>query len=191
MKTAFIVFEGLTALDFVGIYDPLSRLGSMRLLPDFQWRICSMVETVSDGQGLRLMANSVGETLRDYDLVVVPGGMGTRALQHDGAFRQWLQTAAPVPLKASVCTGALLLGAAGFLQGKRATTHANAFKELAPYCGQVVQERIVDAGDVVTAGGVAAAIDLGLYLVERLAGKEARATAARQMDYPYQWSNGS
>jgi transcriptional regulator GlxA family with amidase domain len=186
MRTAFVVFEGMTALDFVGIYDPLSRLNTMRLIPDFQWRICSLSEIVSDGKGLRLSADAVGESLEGYDLVVVPGGLGTRSLQHDATFIRWLQTAAAVPLKASVCTGSLLLGAAGFLQGKPATTHPSALAELVPYCAEVVDKRIVDAGDVITAGGVTAGIDLGLYLVERLAGPDARTKAARQMDYSYQ-----
>jgi transcriptional regulator GlxA family with amidase domain len=106
---------------------------------------------------------------------------------HEPAFLDWLRTAASVPLKASVCTGSLLLGAAGFLSGKRATTHPGAVAELAPLCAEVRQERIVDAGDVITAGGVTAAIDLGLHLVERLAGPDARERVARQMDYPYRW----
>lgn len=79
------------------------------------------------------------------------------------------------------------MGAAGLLSGRRATTHPSAVAELAPLCAAVAKERIVDAGDVITAGGVAAAIDLGLYLVERLAGGDARAQVARQMDYPYRW----
>ena len=105
----------------------------------------------------------------------------------DAAFLDWLRTASEVPLKASVCTGSLLLGAAGFLVGKRATTHPSAVAELAPFCAEVVEDRIVDEGNTVTAGGVTAAIDLGLHLVERLAGTEARSRAARQMDYPYCW----
>ena len=165
MQTAFVAFEGLTALDFVGIFDPLSRLSSMRLMPEFHWRVCALAETVSDGKGVRFVADSVGESLKEYDLVVVPGGLGTRLLQHDATFIKWMQTAASVPLKASVCTGALLLGAAGFLKGKPATTHPNAFKELRPYCAQVVDQRIVEAGDVITARGVTAGIDLGMYQV--------------------------
>src|SRR5262249_44536581 len=116
---------------------------------------------------------------------VVPGGQGTRALQHDPAFVGWLRTAADVPLKASVCTGALLLGAAGFLAGRPATTHPAAMQELARYCGEVRSERVVDAGGVVTSGGVTAGIDLGLHLVRRLAGAEAMLRVARQMDYPH------
>lgn len=88
-------------------------------------------------------------------------------------------------LKASVCTGALLLGSAGFLTGKRATTHPNAFGELEPYCDTVVDQRVVDEGDVVTGRGVSSSIDLGLFIVERFAGADARIRISKQMDYPY------
>lgn len=187
MRAAFVIFEGITALDFVGVYDPLTRLKSMRLLPEFQWDLCAFSADVSDDKGLKFKPDLVGEPLSQYDLVVVPGGFGTRDLQHDKTFIDWLRTSEPVKLKVSVCTGSLLLGAAGFLQNKRATTHPNAFEELRPYCAKVLDERIVDEGEVVTARGVTAALDLGLYLIERLAGSEARARAARQMDYPYVW----
>ena len=187
MKAAFVLFDRLTALDFIGVYDPVTRLQSMNLLPNFHWQLCAYTETVTDDRGLRLAPDRVRPSLADYDLIIVPGGYGTRTLIHDAKFLDWLRTAAPVPLKASVCTGSLLLGAAGFLSGKRATTHPSAVGELAPYCAAVSGERIVDAGDVITAGGVTAAIDLGLYLVERLAGADARAQVARQMDYPYRW----
>ena len=150
MKAVFVVFDRLTSLDFVGFYDPVTRLKSMGILDDFDWRICSTARSVVDDRGLRIEAAAIGE-----------------------------------PLKVSVCTGALLLGAAGFLQGRRATTHPSAYQELEPYCGEVVRERVVDEGDVVTAGGVSASIDLGLHLVQRLAGADARRRIAAQMDYPY------
>lgn len=185
MKTAFILFDHLTAMDFVGMYDPLTRLRSMAVMPDFEWSLCAFTQDIEDDRGLRFVPDVVGEPLDGYDLVVVPGGYGTRPLQHDEAFLGWLRTAATVPLKTSVCTGALLLGAAGFLDGKRATTHPNNFDDLAPYCAHVVDERVVDEGDVITARGVTSAIDLGLHLVERLAGQAARARIAKQMDYLY------
>ena len=81
-----------------------------------------------------------------------------------------------------------MLGAAGFLKGQRATTHPSAYRELAPYCAEVVKERVVDEGDIITARGVASALDMGLHVVQRLAGAEARARVAAQMDYPYQWT---
>ena len=185
MKTAFILFDRMTALDFVGVYDPLTRLRSMQVMPAFDWTLCAFTNDLADDRGLRFSPDAVAEPLDGYDRIVVPGGFGTRPLQHDAAFLDWLRTAEPVPLKASVCTGALLLGAAGFLHGKRATTHPNNFDELKPYCAEVVDERVVDEGALVTARGVTSAIDLGLHLVERLAGAAARARIAKQMDYPY------
>ena len=185
MKAALVVFDGMTMLDFVGFYDAVTRLPRMSFLPDFSWSVCSLQPQVSDERGLRLLADRVGESLAGFDLLYVPGGMGTRKLQHDAQFVAWLETASGAQMKVSVCTGALLLGAAGFLRGLTATTHPAALEELKPYCAKVVRERIVDQGPVVTAGGVSTSIDLGLHMVERLAGSEARAKIARQMDYPY------
>ena len=187
MKAAFMVFDRMTSLDFVGFYDPVSRLKSMRIMDDFDWHVCSLSRHVIDDRGLRLEADVVGEPLGSYDMLFVPGGFGTRHLQHDAGFLDWLKTARAAPLKVSVCTGSLLLGAAGFLQGRRATTHPSAYEELEPYCSEVVRERVVDEGDVITARGVSSAIDMGLHLVQRLAGAEARDRVAAQMDYPYRW----
>lgn len=188
MQAAFIVFDGMTALDFIGFYDAITRLKSMKIMDDFEWRVCAMTRQVVDDRGLRLEADTVAESLSSYDILFVPGGFGTRKLQHDTDFIDWLKTARSIPLKASVCTGALLLGAAGYLQGRRATTHPGAYKELEPYCATVVQERVVDEGDIITARGVSSALDLGLHVVQRLAGAEARKRVAAQMDYPYQWN---
>lgn len=185
MKAAFVIFDRMTSLDFVGFYDPVTRLKSMKIMDDFEWDVCATAPGVVDDRGLRIEASRVGEPLDSYDMVFLPGGFGTRALQHDEAFIGWLKTAGSARLKVSVCTGALLLGAAGFLRGRRATTHPSAYKELAPYCGSVVYERVVDEGDVVTARGVTSAIDLGLHIVRKLAGAEARVRIAAQMDYPY------
>ena len=190
MKAAFVVFDRMTYLDFIGFYDPVTRLNSMNIVQDFEWRICSNKPRVADDRGsagLTMVPDSVMEPLDGYDLLFVPGGQGTRALQSDSEFVEWLRSASPAKLKVSVCTGALLLGAAGFLRGKRATTHPLALKELEPYCDTVMTDRIVDEGDVITGGGVASSIDLGLHVVQQLAGPEARSRVAKQMCYPYQW----
>jgi len=188
MKAAFVVFDHLTSLDFVGFYDPVTRLKTMKIMKDFEWRICSMARQTVDDRGLRFEADAVGEPLDSYDMLFVPGGLGTRSLQRDRGFLDWLTTAQSVPLKVSVCTGALLLGAAGFLHGRRATTHPSAYKELEPYCATVVEERVVDEGDIVTARGVSSGLDMGLHVVQRLAGADARDRVAAQMDYPYRWN---
>jgi transcriptional regulator GlxA family with amidase domain len=190
MKAALIVFDRMTYLDFVGFYDPLTRLKSMNVMPDFEWRILSNRPQVADDRGpagMKMVPDAVLEPLGGYDLVYVPGGMGTRPLQHDEEFVDWLKSAAPAKLKVSVCTGALLLGAAGFLKGKRATTHPGALKDLEPYCAKVLTDRIVDEDSVITGGGVSASIDLGLHVVQKLAGAQARSRIATQMCYPYQW----
>ena len=188
MKAAFIVFDRMTSLDFVGFYDPVTRLRSMKIVDDFNWCICSPVGSVVDDRGLRIHVDAVAEPLSSYDMVFVPGGFGTRTLRDDDIFINWLKSSERVPLKVSVCTGALLLGAAGFLRGRRATTHPSAFKELEPYCERVLPDRVVDDGDIITARGVSSAIDAGLHVVERFAGVEARDRVATQMDYPYRWN---
>jgi cyclohexyl-isocyanide hydratase len=185
MKVGFIIYDGMTALDFVGAYDPVIRLNTMGFLPDLQWEVCARSMTVEDGAGLAFIPTKVGESLHVYDMIIVPGGYGSRRLIDDGAFIQWLRTAAPCHLKVSVCTGALLLGAAGFLKGKTATTHRSAFDDLRPFCASVVDRRIVDEGDVITARGVSASIDLGLYLCEKLTGREAKERIRQQMDYEH------
>jgi len=188
LKIAFVVFDRMTSLDFIGFYDPVTRLKSMKIIDDLEWRVCAATQHVVDDRGLRIEADAVAESLGSYDMLFVPGGFGTRSLQHDSSFVDWLKSAEPAKLKVSVCTGALLLGAAGFLKGRRATTHPSAYKELEPYCASVLHDRVVDEGDVVTAGGVSSAIDGGMHVVEKLAGAEARARIAVQMDYPYRWN---
>jgi cyclohexyl-isocyanide hydratase len=185
MKAAFIIFHRITALDFVGFYGPVTRLKSMNIMEDFEWRVCSIKPRVVDDRGLYFRTEEVGKSLDGYDMLFVPGGFGTRDLAKDGGFIGWLKTAERVPLKVSVCTSALLMGAAEFLKGKRATTHPGAYRDLEPYCAAVVRERVIDEGDIITARGVTAALDAGLHLVQRLAGKEARERVAAQVDYPY------
>lgn len=182
MKIAFVIFDVLTVLDFIGVYDAVTRLKTMRFMEDVHWDICAYTETVSDKCGVVLTPNKVRESLGDYDLVIVPGGYGTKQLVNDAGFLEWLKTSANCPLKASVCTGSILLGAAGFLEGKRATTHPSSFAELEKYC-TVVDDRVVDEGDVITARGVSSSIDLGLYLCEKFAGREVMEKIRKQMDY--------
>jgi cyclohexyl-isocyanide hydratase len=183
MKIAFVIYDRMTALDFVGAFDPLTRLKTMGFMPEVEWDVCALSREVCDGSGLRFVASKPGGTLGGYDLLVVPGGYGTRELVSDAAFMEWLGTAADCPLKASVCTGSILLGAAGYLRGLRATSHPLAYEALEQFCREVSRERVVDEGGVVTAGGVTAAIDLGLHLCERLAGRAAREKIREQMDY--------
>ena len=186
MKVAFVIFENLTSLDFVGFHDPVTRLKTMGFIEDMEWRVCARTREVRDGTGLLIQADSVDEPLAGYDLVFIPGGMETRALKDDPEFIDWIKTASPCRYKVSVCTGSLIWGAAGFLEGRRATTHPAAYELLEAYTPDVSKDRIVDAGDVITGGGVSSSIDLGLYICEKLAGTAAKNAIQTQMDYPYQ-----
>ncbi|MDN8592554.1 DJ-1/PfpI family protein [Paenibacillus sp. 11B] len=185
MKIAFVLFDGLTFLDFAGFYDVINRLNFFEQTKGTTWETCAMTDQVTDESGLSLKVDRVKPNLAEYDLVFVPGGMGTRKLRFDEAFVGWLRQAENVPLKVSVCTGSLLMGAAGFLTGKKATTHPNVYDLLEPYVAEVIQTRIVKDGNVITAGGVATSIDLGIYVVGLLAGQEAAANVKLQIDYPY------
>lgn len=186
MKIAFVLFDGLTFLDFAGFYDVINRLNFFEQTKGTTWETCAMTDQVTDESGLTMKVDQVKPDLSEYDLVFVPGGMGTRKLRYDEAFVGWLKQAESVPLKVSVCTGSLLLGAAGFLAGKRATTHPYTYDLLHPYVAEVIQSRIVRDGNVITAGGVATSIDLGIYVVGLLAGQEAAANVKLQIDYPYE-----
>jgi cyclohexyl-isocyanide hydratase len=178
-RIAFVAFQGMTLLDLVGVLDPISRMpGAVREV------IAADAPLVWEGAGMKVDVARARPPLDDFDVLVVAGGLGTRALRREAAVVDWLRTYPANRIAASVCTGALLLGAAGRLQGKRATTHQSAMELLGEYGATPTAERVVDEGQLVTAGGVTAAIDLGLHLVRRLAGDEAASAIAKQMEWP-------
>lgn len=186
MEIAFVLFEGMTSLDLIGVYDPLTRLKSMGFLPEMDWDFCALDQEVRDDRGLLYTPDRVEEELEGYDLLIVPGGHSTRHLRYDDEFIEWLKTGEQIPIKCSVCTGSLLLAAAGMLDGYRATCHPTELETLAEYGIATSPKRVVDEGAIITARGVSSSLDLGLHLVERIAGFEVRAKIAKQMDYVLQ-----
>ena len=183
MKLAYIIFNGVTWLDLVGVYEPVSKLKSRNYIPHLNWDICSLTETAEDVFGFTVKANKVAQSLSGYDAIIIPGGIGTRQLQYDDSFIQWIQTAHPCKYKISICTGSLLLGAAGFLKNKKATTNFQEYEALRPYCSEVLTDRIVDDYQTITSGAVSASIDLGLYLCDLWAGPEAAKDIRTRIDY--------
>jgi transcriptional regulator GlxA family with amidase domain len=183
MRLAYIIFNDITWLDFIGIYDALSRLRSMKYLPDLNWDICSYTETCKDPFGLEIRPTKIQQSLAGYDAIIVPGGHGTRQLHKDNLFIEWVQTSAPVKYKISICTGSLILGAAGFLKDKKATTNFLEYESLKPYCREVLPDKIVEDGNTITAGAVSASIDLGLFLCNKWAGREAADEIGKRMGY--------
>lgn len=182
---AFILFDGMTSLDFIGFFDAVTWLKIMKADENVSWDLCATGAEVTDDRGMTIKVGRISPDLSEYDLVFVPGGLPTRQLRNDDRFIAWLQTSKDCKYKISVCTGALLLGAAGFLSGKQATTNPSAYELLAPYCGEVVKSRIVRDGNVFTGGGVSASIDLGLFFVESLSGIDFVRKVQDAMDYPY------
>lgn len=191
-RVGVFAFAGMTLLDLVGPLDALSRIVSMGFDETASVEVIALTKpdddpTVVDvsvwsGWGSELFASRYRPALDAFDVLVMPGGPGTRRLVKDDAVLDYLGSFPKNRLFASVCTGALVLGAAGRLDGKRATTHASAMDELARYRAIATKERVVDEGPIVTAGGVTAGIDLGIYLVRRLAGEGVAVAIAKQME---------
>lgn len=188
-------FAGMTLLDLVGPLDALSRIASMGFDPSTSCEVIALTKpaeekTVLDvvvwsGSGASLVAKRYRPALDHFDVLVVAGGPSTRQMEHDTELASYLASYPHNRILASVCTGALLLGAAGRLQGKRATTHASAFDRLASYGATLApqEERVVDQGNIITAGGVTAGIDLGIHLVARLEGDDVAREVARRMEW--------
>ena len=184
MNIGFLVYDGLTALDFVGVHDPVTRLRTMGFMEDLSWEICALDSSVTATGGITFEASNVGGQLGRFDVVVVPGCVDVDERVANEALIDWIATANECELVAAVCTGSVLCGAAGLLDGACATTHPMAYDRLGQYC-EVVEQRVVDDGPIVTARGVTSAIDLGLYLCERFADTRTSTAIAAQMDYPY------
>ena len=184
MKIAFIILEKMTTLGFLGVYDQVTRLKTMGFRDDIEWDLCAMSEQVTDTTGvLTIKATKVRPDLNEYDMFVIPAGYGRLLFWKDPDFMGWIKTGVNVPYKVAACGGTLFLATAGFLEGKSASTNKNAFKDLEPYCGQVVSQRVVEEGDVITAAGVTSSLDLGLYLVRKIAGPEIMEEIKAQMEY--------
>ncbi len=183
MTIAYILFDGITLLDFIGAYHPIAQLQKLSFVPDLTWQTAALTPTIVDDFGLKITVDAVKPDLSTFDMLIVAGGWGTRPLRYDETFINWLKSAEKVPIKCSVCTGALLLGAAGFLEGKKITTNYQAIDLAKPYCREVVDQRIVEDNGIITAGAVASSIDLGLYICQKLAGFEAAEKIRLNMDF--------
>jgi cyclohexyl-isocyanide hydratase len=183
MKVAFIIYDGMTVLDFTGVYDPVTRLKTMGFMKDLEYEVCAFQARIKSFEGLEIAPDRVGNALTDYDYVIVPGGNGIMDLADNQAFLDWIASAGERTTLVSVCGGSLVFGFAGLLRGRTATTHLTLTGFLEKLTPHVSRARIVEDGGLITARGVTSAIDLGLYLCEKIAGKDARAKIQQQMDY--------
>ena len=169
MNIAILIFDRLTALDAVGPYEVLSRMPG--------WTVNFVAaepgpKRTETGM-LALVADRALSELSEPEVIVVPGGYGTRELMEDETILGWLRHAHEhSQWTTSVCTGSLLLGAAGILDGLEATTHWMALDRLAELGAIPVSRRVVEQGKVITAAGVSSGIDMALTLAARIAGPE-------------------
>ena len=169
MKIAIPLYEGFTALDAIGPYEVLSRLPGASVT----WLAGGPGSVRSDNGMLGLAADAAYEDLPDPEIVVVPGGISTDDHLDDQRLVGWIRRAhESSEWTTSVCTGSLLLGAAGVLAGLDATSHWLDLEKLERFGARPTRERVVERGKVVTAAGVSSGIDMALTLAARISGPE-------------------
>lgn len=189
-RIAILIFPGVELLDFAGPYEVFSAAHAAGGEPLCEvWTVAESLEPLRCHNGLWVVPDTTLETCPAADLIVVPGGMGTRTAVDRPALIEWIAArAAQAELMLSVCTGSFLLAQAGLLADKPATTHWASIQRMRDtFPGQVVidGQRWVDAGNVVSSAGVSAGIDMALYVLARLYGTEIAAAAARRMEYEH------
>jgi putative intracellular protease/amidase len=167
MNIAIVLYDRFTALDAIGPYEVLSRLPGASV----SFVAAEKGPVTTDNGMLTLIAGHSLEDVPPPDVVLVPGGPGEVVQRAGSPVLQWLRVVDETTTwTTSVCTGSLILAAAGLLEGRRATSHWLALDELARLGAQPVEERVVFDGKLVTGAGVSAGIDMGLSLAARIAG---------------------
>jgi transcriptional regulator GlxA family with amidase domain len=187
-QIGIVLFDDVEELDAIGPWEVLSYW--THKYPDDGFAVFTLSPAggvVQCKKGLRVLADHSFADAPAVEVLLHPGGQGTRPLLRDAAHLDWVRRQrATVPLLTSVCTGALVYAAAGLLAGRPATTHWSDLEELAgldPTVQLRPDDRFVDDGDVITAAGVSAGIDMALHLVARLAGVERARQVRRGIQY--------
>lgn len=180
MQTAILLYPDLTALDAIGPYDVVSRIPDNEVVFVAQRR----GEHRTDQGSLGLIADATFDEVTEPDVVVVPGGFGTRRLMHDDAHLDWIRRVHErTTWTTSVCTGSLLLGAAGLLHGLDATTHWASYDLLASTGAVPTEQRVVERGKIITAAGVSSGIDMALHLTAHLGGDDMAKAIQLSIEY--------
>jgi cyclohexyl-isocyanide hydratase len=179
LQIGLLVFPGVQQLDLTGPYEVFASWPRARVL-----LVGRTLEPVAASTGLWLKPGATFDDAPQFDVLCVPGGQGINDLMRDEAAIAFVRRQAEgARFVTSVCTGALLLGAAGLLRGKRATTHWASHHLLETFGAKPVHARVVRDGKLVTGGGVTAGIDFALTLIAELAGREAAEAIALNLEY--------
>jgi cyclohexyl-isocyanide hydratase len=174
-----LIFPKLTQLDMTGPYEVLARVPNTKVL-----LVAHSLDPVTTDRGMQIVPTVTFANCPQLDLVMVPGGPGQQDLMEDPVVLEFLQRQArKAQYVTSVCTGSLVLGAAGLLKGKRATSHWAALDHLKPLGAIPVSEKVVADGNVITGAGVASGIDFALAVAARLEGEEAARQIQLQIEY--------
>ena len=189
---AILIFPEVEVLDFAGPFEVFAVTNELTGFETFHtFTVAELPGSIRARNGLKIVPDFTLETAPPPDILVVPGGAGTRPLLRKPMVLEWIrQRARKAEVVASVCTGALVLAQAGLLNNLRATTHHENFAELAalaPNTDLVENARFTDNGQVLTSAGISAGIDLSLHIVARLLGDATAARSARYMEY--HWLN--
>ena len=180
MEIAILLFDRITALDAVGPYEVLSRIPGTRVT----FVASEPGPKRTEPMTLALMADASLAEVPAPEVVVIPGGPGTQPLMGDEETLEWIRDAhAHSRWTTSVCTGSLLLAAAGLLDGLEATTHWFELETLARYGARPVERRVVEQGKLVTAAGVSSGIDMALTLAARIAGVDVAQAIQLSIEY--------
>jgi len=198
-RVGILIFPEVEVLDFCGPFEVFSvtRLDETRRREDpspFEvGLIAESMETVVATGGLRVQPDHTLETTPPLDILVIPGGWGTRKEIKNEALLAWIkQRGGAVETLTSVCTGAMLLGQTGLLDGRRATTHWRSLdwmRESFPRVTVEDRQHVVEDGNVLTSAGISAGIDMALRVVARYFGEAVGRATARHMEYPYPEDN--
>ncbi|MGH9121080.1 MAG: DJ-1/PfpI family protein [Acidimicrobiales bacterium] len=187
-QIGILLFDGLEELDALGPWEVLSYW--CRTHPEDGWAVSCVSRhggMVDCAKGLRVESHYSFEDAPQWDVLLHPGGQGVRPLLTDAAHLEWVRAQrASVPLMTSVCTGALVYAAAGILSTRPATTHIgnlDLLRQLDPTIEVRSEVRFVDDGDVITAAGVSAGLDMAVHLVSRLAGPARADQVCRALQY--------
>ena len=191
-RTAIVIFDEVEVLDFAGPFEVFSVTGRRRKLEPFDvYTVAERNAPVMARNGLSINPRYTFANAPAPDILVVPGGYGTRREMKNPLMLEWITRVSPnCELVLSVCTGALVLGAAGLLEGREATTHFMAFDELRAVAPQAtIREgaRMVDNGNLILSAGVSAGIDMSLHVVAKLLGAESARETATYMEYEGTW----
>jgi transcriptional regulator GlxA family with amidase domain len=189
-NVAVLLFPEVEVLDFAGPFEVFGVTGAPSPWRPFEvYTVAESRDPVLARNGLSINpAYSIADC-PPPEIIVVPGGRGTRMAMHNTALLSWIAAHAAKPaLTLSVCTGSLMLAKAGLLEGKAATTHHSAFGELREVAPNTViheDRRVVDNGLIVTSAGISAGIDMALHVVARLHGLEVARQTAAYMEYDW------